>query len=220
VNGEGKSKPFTIYQTIEGELPKQFILRLDSAINKNGEAALKISNGNIGLVVSHQPEYIEGVLEGYKRYREAVGYVNCELAGDILPKAIKILINAVNDEGKSKPFTIYQTIEDELPRQFVLRIDSDVNRNGKDVIKASNSKIGLIVLHQPGYLEGVLTGYRRDVEGVECIICEKFVDDIPSVASAKKAERKLSEKKDDSWIDRLYAWADENDICDSTLPGL
>lgn len=116
----------------------------------------------------------------------------------------------MNGEGKSKPFTIYQTIEGGLPKQFVLRLDSAVNKNGEAQLRISNSNMGLIVSHQPEYIEGVLAGYKRNIEDVECILCE-LVDDI--LQKSKVAERPIPQKGD-SWIDRLYAWADENKIPD------
>jgi hypothetical protein len=103
--------------------------------------------------------------------------------------ATKILINAVNGKEKSKPFVAYLTNEDaELPKQFVLRLDDTTNRNDEPQLRVSNANIGIIVSHQPEYLEGVLTGYRRKVEDTTVVICERFKDDIPSLKSLANSE--------------------------------
>jgi len=103
--------------------------------------------------------------------------------------ATKILINAVNGDDKSKPFVCYLTKEEaDLPKQFVVRLDETTNRDGDEQLRISNANLGLIVSHTPAYLEGVLTGYRRQVEETVCVICERFKDDIPSLKSLAKTE--------------------------------
>ena len=103
--------------------------------------------------------------------------------------AIKILINAINGDEKSKPFVCYLTKEEaDLPKQFVVRLDETENRDGDKQLRISNANIGIIVSHSPEYLTGVLTGFRRKVEDTVCVVCERFKDDIPTMKAIAKAE--------------------------------
>ena len=103
--------------------------------------------------------------------------------------ATKILINAVNGKEKSNPFVAYITKEEaDLPKQFVVRLDETTNRDDEPQLRISNANVGIIVSHQPEYLEGILTGYRRKVEDTTCVICERFKDDLPSLKSIATSE--------------------------------
>ena len=100
--------------------------------------------------------------------------------------AKKMLVTAVTGKLVSKPFTLYTTTEDELPEQFVLRIEDDVNRKGDPTLKLSNGNLGLIVSHQPEYITNIITGFRVDVQNVTCVVVQQFVDNLPSLTTAKK----------------------------------
>lgn len=102
--------------------------------------------------------------------------------------ATKILVTAVAGKETSKPFVLYTTTEDELPKQMVLRVEDDVNRNGDPTLKLSNGNLGVIVSHQPEYITNIITGFRVDVQDVTCIVVQRFVDDVPTLAIAKKGE--------------------------------
>ena len=98
----------------------------------------------------------------------------------------KILVTAVTGKETSKPFVLYTTTEEELPKQLVLRIEDDVNRNGDPTMKLSNGNLGVIVSHQPEYITNIITGFRVDIQDVTCVVVQRFVDDLPSLTSAKK----------------------------------
>ena len=100
--------------------------------------------------------------------------------------AKKILVTAVTGKLVSKPFTLYTTTEDELPTQFTLRVEEDVNRKGEATLKLSNGNLGVIVSHQPEYITNIITGFRVDINGLTCIIVQKFVDNLPTVAAIEK----------------------------------
>ena len=91
VNGTEKSKPFVAYLTKEeADLPKQFVLRLDDSVNQDDEPQLRVSNANIGVIVSHQPAYLTGILTGFRHQVEDTVCVICERFKDDVP-SIKAL---------------------------------------------------------------------------------------------------------------------------------
>jgi len=100
--------------------------------------------------------------------------------------AKKMLVTAVTGKEASKPFVLYTTTDEELPEQFVLRIDSDINRKGDPTLKLSNGNLGVIVSHQPEYITNIITGFRVDIQDVTCVVVQRFVDDLPSLTTAKK----------------------------------
>lgn len=102
--------------------------------------------------------------------------------------AKKFLVTAINGKTKSLPFVLYTTEETVFEGQAVLRIDEDVNRSGEPTLKLSNGNLGLIVSHQPEYITERLTGFRRDVKDVTCVIVERFVDNLPTVSAAAKGK--------------------------------
>ena len=91
VMGKGKdavrSKPFVAYLTKEeADLPKQFSARLDETTNRDDEPQLRISNANVGVIVSHTPAYLEGILTGFRyQYDEETVCVVCERFKDDVP---------------------------------------------------------------------------------------------------------------------------------------
>jgi hypothetical protein len=100
--------------------------------------------------------------------------------------ATKILVTAISGKVTSKPFVLYTTTDEELPKQLVLRIEDDVNRNGDPTLKLSNGNLGAIVSHQPEYITNIITGFRVDIQDVTCVVVQRFVDDLPSLTTAKK----------------------------------
>ena len=98
----------------------------------------------------------------------------------------KILVTAISGKVTSKPFVLYTTTDEELPKQLVLRIEDDVNRNGDPTLKLSNGNLGAIVSHQPEYITNIITGFRVDIQDVTCVVVQRFVDDLPSLTTAKK----------------------------------
>ena len=100
--------------------------------------------------------------------------------------ATKILVTAISGKVTSKPFVLYTTTDEELPKQLVLRIEDDVNRNGDPTLKLSNGNLGVIVSHQPEYITNIITGFRVDIQDVTCVVVQQFVDDLPSLTTVKK----------------------------------
>jgi len=98
----------------------------------------------------------------------------------------KILVTAISGKVTSKPFVLYTTTDEELPKQLVLRIEDDVNRNGDPTLKLSNGNLGAIVSHQPEYITNIITGFRVDIQDVTCVVVQRFVDDLPPLTTAKK----------------------------------
>jgi hypothetical protein len=61
-----------------------------------------------------------------------------------------------------------------LPEQFVLRLDSAADLpSGSEALKISNYKLKLIGTHKKAYLEDILKGFRRRVEGDTFIIVKQ-----------------------------------------------
>lgn len=102
--------------------------------------------------------------------------------------AEKILMTAVNGKEKSRPFVVYMTGDAAPKGQVVLRLDDATDRDGEPQTKLSNHGAGLIVSHTPEYIEGVLTGFRRQMGDTVCVIVERFKDDIPSLKSLANTE--------------------------------
>ena len=68
VTGKEESKPFRMYLRDGFDLSKKnTVVRLDNGVDRNNNEVLTISNSNVGLIVSHNVEYIEGVLTGFRR---------------------------------------------------------------------------------------------------------------------------------------------------------
>lgn len=103
--------------------------------------------------------------------------------------ADKILVRAINGKAKSEPFNVLDRLGKDLPKQFVLRIDERTSKvTGEPELVVGNYDLGLIGGHQVEYLTDKVTGYRRDFQGVTCIICERFNDELPTVAKLAKEE--------------------------------
>jgi hypothetical protein len=102
--------------------------------------------------------------------------------------AKKFLVTAINGKVKSSPFVLYTTKEEIFEGQAVLRIDEDVNRNGEPTLKLSNGNLGVIVSHRPEYITNIITGFRVDINDVTCVVVQRFVDDLPTVAAVKKGK--------------------------------
>lgn len=91
VNGNNKSQPVKVYRTsAEVELPKQFVLRLDTATNNQGEEVIRVNNGNYNLIASHNPEWLEGVVTGFRRDQGDVTYIIAEVSTDDMPAINKL----------------------------------------------------------------------------------------------------------------------------------
>lgn len=109
-----------------------------------------------------------------------------------MAKAKVIVVRAVNGDQRSNPIKIYVTDEDklkDLPKQFVLRIDDATNsRTEEAVLNLGNSNVGLFASHNPEWLTEAVTGFRRDMDGVTCIIAERLKDDVPTVSKLTKVE--------------------------------
>lgn len=100
-----------------------------------------------------------------------------------------ILIRAVAGASKSRPIKIYRTDDSvELPKQFVLRIDQSVNRDGEDQLTISNGNIGLISSHSPEWLTTALTGFRKDYKDATFIVAERYTDNIPTTKALANEE--------------------------------
>jgi hypothetical protein len=128
-------------------------------------------------------------------------------------KAEIINICAVNKRGStSKPIKIYRTDKDvKLPEQFVLRLDSAADLpSGSEALKISNYKLKLIGTHKKAYLEDILKGFRRRVEG------DTFI--LVNLQTENMTPRNNIAVVDDSWMERLWAWADDRGIYEWTLP--
>jgi hypothetical protein len=100
--------------------------------------------------------------------KEILGHLKSKLKVQKNSKAEIINICAVNKRGStSKPIKIYRTDKDvKLPEQFVLRLDSAADLpSGSEALKISNYKLKLIGTHKKAYLEDILKGFRRRVEG-------------------------------------------------------
>jgi len=102
--------------------------------------------------------------------------------------AISVLVVAVNKAGvKSLPIRVYQTVEDKLPKKFVLKLtDAGVNDNGSAQTKVGNFSLNLIVTNGTEYLEEKLLGFRRKLDDEVFIVCEQFSENVASLKSLEK----------------------------------
>lgn len=85
VHGSNKSAPFVCYLTKDVELDKKVVVRLDDAVNRDGEPQLKVSNANAGIIVSHQPEYLSSILKGFRYHKDNKVYAVVERFKDDIP---------------------------------------------------------------------------------------------------------------------------------------
>lgn len=100
-----------------------------------------------------------------------------------------ILVRAVNGTATSKPFKVFRTATTvELPKQFVLRLDDAVNREGNEQIKVNNINLNLIASHDPEWLTETVTGFRRDQNGATFVIVELVKDELPATNKLAKVE--------------------------------
>jgi len=67
LNGKSESSPIRIYKTGSAVLPVRFVLRMDACVNQNGVPSLKLGNFKLGLIGTHESEYLAGKLEGFRR---------------------------------------------------------------------------------------------------------------------------------------------------------
>lgn len=102
--------------------------------------------------------------------------------------ATKILVNAVCGTKKSSPFVCYLTKDEELDKKIVIRIDDAVNKDGEPQLKLSNGNLGVIVSHQPEYINNILKGFRYRKDDMVYVVVERFKDDLPSINALAKLE--------------------------------
>lgn len=63
-----KSQPIKVYDRFSKKLPKQFVVRVDSAEQSDsGEARLRVGNFELGLVGTHNADYLTGIIAGFRR---------------------------------------------------------------------------------------------------------------------------------------------------------
>lgn len=109
-------------------------------------------------------------------------------------KTPKVLVVAIDNEGnKSRPFTVYDTKSEELPKEFVLKVEEASNREGSPVLRVGNAKLGLICSHNVDYLDATIEGFRRRVttkekEEIMVVLVRIFDEGLPSTTAVKKAE--------------------------------
>lgn len=102
-----------------------------------------------------------------------------------------ILVRAVNGTERSNPIKAYFVGDDvkALPSQFILRLDDGVSKQtGEPTLKITNGDLEVYASHNPEWLLNAVTGYRRKLGDVTCIIVERVKDDVPTLAAANKAE--------------------------------
>jgi len=79
INGSSRSTPIKIYKKDpEMELPDQFVLRIDKSTDKSGNDKLKISNGNYGLIASHDTDSLTQSIKGFRRLKDGVELIIAE----------------------------------------------------------------------------------------------------------------------------------------------
>lgn len=79
INGSSKSAPIKIYKKDpDMGLPDKFVLRIDKSIDKSGNDTLKISNGNYGLIASHDSESLTRSIKGFRRQKDGVELIIAE----------------------------------------------------------------------------------------------------------------------------------------------
>lgn len=79
INGSSRSTPIKIYKKDpDMELPDQFVLRIDKSTDKSGNDTLKISNGNYGLIASHDPDSLTQSIKGFRRQKDGIELIIAE----------------------------------------------------------------------------------------------------------------------------------------------
>ncbi len=187
---EASAKAIEFLQRYDDRLTKELIgILVTFALNPNS-----IDHTENGTQYSY-----ETIIEIFLKLLADGANQNSSTAKDFTPhvsgatkksKPPKILVRAIDADGeKSAPFRIYDAKGEELPKQFFLKIETAENRDGEEVLRIGNGKLGLLVIsRRPDYWENILNGFCREAKGMTVVLCEKFVDDIPSVATAKNAK--------------------------------
>jgi hypothetical protein len=86
ISNDGTSKGIKTYLLEGYDKPKgRFVMRLDPVITTNGNSQTRMSNFDLGIVVSHNPQWLEESLTGFRRKSNGVTYIVAELGGDVLP---------------------------------------------------------------------------------------------------------------------------------------
>jgi hypothetical protein len=102
-----------------------------------------------------------------------------------------VSVQAINKAGQtSEPIKMYLVNgATELPKgKFVVRIDSKVTSQGSNISEVSNWDVNLVAGHSPEWLEEKVKGFRRDVNGVTCMIVQETPSNIPNIKALTKAE--------------------------------
>lgn len=72
---EEVSKPFRLYETEEVEREELFTLELTADVDRDGNEVIRLGSEVNGLLASHTPDYIKGVLEDFIIENDGESYV-------------------------------------------------------------------------------------------------------------------------------------------------
>jgi hypothetical protein len=68
VNGDEVSSPIRMYLRDGFNMPKgNTVVRVDPSADRDGNEKVTLSNSNAGLIASHGPNYVEGILKGFRK---------------------------------------------------------------------------------------------------------------------------------------------------------
>jgi Leucine-rich repeat (LRR) protein len=118
-----------------------------------------------------------------------------------------IYVRAVNsNKDYSRPIIVHRPVnQSKLPKQFVLWVYENAFDKG-DIVR--NTELNLYAEYKSDFLNNILIGFRKKLDYGYCIIVEE-TKEIQDLFQQDQEEKYLNEKIDESWIDRLFAWADD-----------
>jgi hypothetical protein len=85
IDGSNLSAPFKLYLTEGSDKPakgKKFVLRLDDGVSRDGDTVVRVNNSELGLIASHNPEWLDTVLTGYRSMKDEVTYIVAQILVD------------------------------------------------------------------------------------------------------------------------------------------
>lgn len=87
VNGDKKSNPFKLYVSdTDIKLPKKFVLRVDAGEpTSQGEETLKVNNANLKAIATHNKDYLEKKITGFRHKQDDTVYIIASQFIDSLP---------------------------------------------------------------------------------------------------------------------------------------
>lgn len=90
ITNKGKrSKPFTINYNADKPTGR-FVLKLEDGYNSNGNPITTVGNLNLRVIRSHQQDWLNNLLTGYRYRNDGAAFIIAEAAQEPLPSVNNI----------------------------------------------------------------------------------------------------------------------------------